>query len=83
MSTNIFQDFFNRSQCVKSGGLTPLGDFAFNRYDGSNLLSLSNITTSEITFHTRFAWKDKYIAGEFDRLSAGSKYPVIQLDVNC
>lgn len=75
-----FPGLLNRLS-VLNRRLTPLGDFAFNRYDESNLLTLSNITTSEITFHTRFAWKDKYIAGEFDRISAGSKYPVIQVDV--
>jgi hypothetical protein len=74
-----FPGLLNRLS-VLNRRLAPLGDFKFNRYEGQNLQSINNITTSEITFHTRFAWKDKYIAGEFDRLSAGSKYPVLQLD---
>lgn len=62
--------------------LTPLGDFAFTQLspDGS-LRNLKNITTTEISLHTRFAWKEKYLAGEFDRTSAGTKYPVVQLDL--
>ena len=37
------------------------------------------ITTSEINFNIRFAYKEKFLMGEFERTSAGTKYPVIEL----
>ncbi len=35
------------------------------------------ITSSEIIFNTRFAYNEKFIMGEFERVSSGTKYPVI------
>jgi hypothetical protein len=39
--------------------------------------SLENIQTTEVKFFTRFAFKEKYLSGEFDRVSLGTKYPAI------
>ena len=61
--------------------LTPLGDFTFIRDYNDAPVSIGNATTTEISLYTRFAWKEKYISGEFDRISAGSKAPVLQLDL--
>jgi len=62
--------------------LTPLGTFAFQRPvpDGS-LSYLKNIVTTEIGLQTRFAWGEKFIQGEFDRTSVGTRYPVVQVDL--
>jgi hypothetical protein len=38
----------------------------------------NNITTSEIRVTTRFAYNEKFVAGEFDRASLGTKYPIFQ-----
>ena len=61
--------------------ITPLGNFNFTRFESGDLVAVPNISTTEISFHTRFAWKEKFISGEFERVSAGSKYPVVQLDL--
>ncbi len=62
--------------------LVPLGDFTFERPlpDGKTE-SIQKVTTSEINLQTRFAWGEKFISGEFDRSSIGSRYPVIQFDL--
>jgi hypothetical protein len=39
------------------------------------------ITTSEIRFNTHFAFKEKFLTGEFTRISIGSKYPVLDIDL--
>ncbi len=39
----------------------------------------NTITSSEIIFNTRFAYNEKFIMGEFERTSAGTTYPVINL----
>ncbi len=38
-----------------------------------------SVTFSEISILTRFAYKEKYVAGEFERVSLGTKYPTLQL----
>jgi len=59
--------------------LTPPGDTAFviDPVNGSE--TYNNITTSEIRFYTRFAYNEKFVSGEFNRVSFGTKYPVLTL----
>lgn len=66
--------FFNRE-------LTPMGSFQFLQHVNGKVRNLKNISTSEVGLLTRFAWGEKYLSGEFDRIPVGSKYPVIQLDI--
>jgi len=75
-----FPGFLHRFS-VLNRRLTPLGDFAFVRGANDVEVPIQNTTTTEFSIHTRFAWKEKYISGEFDRISAGSKAPVLQLDL--
>lgn len=62
--------------------LSPLGSFEFKRSvpDGG-FQNIGNVTTTEIGLQTRFAWGEKFIAGEFDRTSVGTKYPIVQIDL--
>lgn len=39
---------------------------------------IQHVKTSEVSLYTRFAHKEKFVEGEFDRLSLGSKYPVLE-----
>ncbi|MDG1159122.1 MAG: DUF5686 family protein [Flavobacteriales bacterium] len=62
--------------------LRPLGALNYERFDDSNktlVLPVGRLTTSEITLYTRFAYKEKYVSGEFERVSLGTKYPTIEL----
>ena len=38
-----------------------------------------NIISAEIEIKTRWAFKERYLQGEFTRISIGSKYPVFEL----
>lgn len=38
-----------------------------------------SITTSEIRFDTRFAYHEKFVFGEFERISMGTEYPVLEM----
>ncbi|TVR81497.1 MAG: carboxypeptidase-like regulatory domain-containing protein [Chitinophagaceae bacterium] len=40
---------------------------------------LNKITTTEITLKSRFAYREKFVSGQFQRLSLGSQYPILQL----
>lgn len=39
-----------------------------------------NITTSELKLNTRFAYNEKFVYGEFERVSLGTPYPILNLD---
>lgn len=39
----------------------------------------TTVTTAEIVLNTRYAFKERIIQGAFDRLSIGSKYPIMNL----
>ena len=38
--------------------------------------SINGITTTELALNTRFAYKEKYVSGDFSRVSMGTPYPV-------
>ncbi len=38
---------------------------------------ITNFTTTEIDLSTRFAYKEKFLSGNFDRTSLGTKHPVL------
>jgi hypothetical protein len=42
---------------------------------------ISSITTSEVIFNTRFAYKEKYVSGDFTRVSLGTRYPILEVQL--
>ena len=59
----------------------PLGIIPFNQLDPQgNAFPKENIITSELSFKTRFAFGEKFISGEFDRVSTGTKFPIIEFN---
>lgn len=59
--------------------LAPLGALRYERFDDfSRLVPVDNLTTSELTLYTRFAYKEKYLSGEFERVSLGTRYPTLE-----
>lgn len=59
--------------------LAPLGALRYERFnDFRQLVPVKDLTTSELTFYTRFAYKEKYLSGEFERISLGTKYPTLE-----
>jgi len=47
--------------------------------DSGDSVGVSNITSSEISFMLRYAKDEKYLKGEFERISLGTKKPEIRL----
>jgi len=56
--------------------ITPIGDSVFNFGEGT---TCEKITTSEITFEMRFAYKERFVYNDFNRTSMGTTFPIIQL----
>ena len=72
---------FSSTILLRNSIIEPIGVINFIQADNNGgVASIENINTSEITFQTRFAYNEKFISGEFDRVSLGTKYPVIELN---
>ncbi len=61
--------------------LFPLGSLEYLRpvAGGEPAVRINAIQTAEISLNTRFAYKEKYVSGDFTRISLGTKYPTVEL----
>lgn len=60
--------------------LFPVGDAEFVVYPEPGEVEIEdNIISAEIGLKTRWAYKERYIHGEFTRITVGTKYPVFEL----
>ena len=59
---------------------TPLPSTGiFQDYNG---LPSNSVTSSEVGLELRYAYKEKYIEGQYLRVNIGSKYPIVDLEVD-
>jgi hypothetical protein len=61
--------------------LAPIGDFyRFRTQDSQHkTIPLSRIPTTELTISLRFAYKEKFIYGDFERISLGTSWPELEV----
>jgi len=59
----------------------PVGDLTFQIWDGDQYSIVDAIRTSEIGVQVRFAYHEKYLMGEFERINLGTTYPVLELNL--
>ena len=71
---------FNTKLLFAHRVMTPLGGTKY-RYteNGVDTFSIPNIKSSEIGVNIRFAYSERFLDGEFDRVSLGTKSPIFQL----
>jgi hypothetical protein len=61
--------------------LSPAQGITYNYIDENNRLSVyPYLRTSEFRFLFRFAYDEKFIEGAFNRVSLGTKYPILQMN---
>jgi len=68
----------------KKRTMRPVGSLEYLRPDPTNAEIFQRdpmINTSEISLYTRFAYKEKYVEGKFERLSLGSDYPIFEVQL--
>ncbi|MBP7166281.1 MAG: carboxypeptidase-like regulatory domain-containing protein [Bacteroidia bacterium] len=66
---------------LQRSSFQPLGDLDISYYANDARTKIKNdFTVTQITFFTRFAYREKFVAGKVDRISLGSDYPVIQVN---
>ncbi|MFT3885010.1 MAG: twin-arginine translocase subunit TatC [Flavobacteriales bacterium] len=72
---------FSNTVMVRYRNLFPRGSLAYERITGPELIpvNVNNIRTAELSLNTRFAYKEKYLSGDFRRVSLGTRYPAIEL----
>jgi uncharacterized protein YneF (UPF0154 family) len=75
--TGFSNDIIIRNRILKPTKYIP---FEIYKQDGSTL-PISNIKTVEVGFNTHFAWAEKFVYGEFDRISLGTDYPIVNLNM--
>lgn len=87
IKTNYEHEWFNgfsNKLGFNHRNLYPMGHAKFEilaKDDGILVIrEEAAITTSEISFETRFAYKEQFLIGEFQRISLGTKYPVLSLN---
>ncbi|GAB5539045.1 MAG: hypothetical protein Salg2KO_11480 [Salibacteraceae bacterium] len=58
-----------------------IGDVLFQRQNvDGNLYDINRISTAELSFGVRFAFRERFISGKLDRVSLGTKYPILELN---
>lgn len=61
--------------------ITPLISNAYKYYKNDGSISTKeNIRNTEVRLNVRFAYKEKFISGDFSRISLGTKWPVVQIN---
>ncbi len=73
------EGFSNRISIVHSE-FKPRGNLNYTYYKNElKTDSTNSLNNSEISLHIRFAYKERYVSGQVDRISLGSDYPVINV----
>ena len=62
---------------VSRKSINPL--FNYYYFNSNNPDPKTTLNTTEVQLNTRFAYKEKFLSGEFERISTGSDYPIINL----
>lgn len=69
---------FSSEVLVRNSNFNPIGITTFNQINSDGSISpQSSLTATEVAFNTRFAFNEEFISGEFERISLGTKYPVL------
>jgi hypothetical protein len=72
---------FSSTLLMRNANFMPIGVTTFNRINADNTISsLQVLTATEIGFNTRFAYNEEFLSGEFDRISLGTKYPIVSVN---
>lgn len=73
---------FNNKLFLTNRVMTPVADFRYVYQNSDSTIGyLNNIKTSEISLLSRFAWDEKYIEGTFSRISTGTKWPILSVQL--
>jgi hypothetical protein len=73
---------FSNTLTVTNRTMRPLGSIQYNqKLDNGTIVPVGSIRTTEIGLKTRFAYQEAFVAGEFDRISLGTEFPIVELNM--
>lgn len=58
--------------------MEPLGALFYQKEVNNELINISSITTTDASIYLKFAYKEKFLTGDLDRVSLGSNYPIVE-----
>ncbi len=73
-----FTGFSNAIRFIRRD-VYALGDEKFMINDNGSTYVDNSLVSNEIQLYTRFAYRERYLYGEFERTNLGTKYPVLEL----
>jgi hypothetical protein len=73
-----FTGFSNTVRFIRRD-VYSIGDDKFIINDNGNIYVDNSLVSNEIQLYTRFAYRERYVYGQFERTSFGTKYPVLEL----
>ncbi|HAW21100.1 MAG TPA: hypothetical protein DCX14_13040 [Flavobacteriales bacterium] len=58
-----------------------VGDVLFQRENGDgSVYDINRISTAEVGINVRFAYRESFISGDLDRISLGTKFPILEFN---
>ena len=70
----------------KRRDLAARGDWKFQKDDGPAgeelTVEISSLVTSEVSLGVRFAYRENFVEGEFERISLGSTWPILSVNID-
>jgi hypothetical protein len=70
---------FSNTIRFKHRDVEAIGDDKFVINQSDRQIVLNSLVSSEIMLNTRFAYRERFLYGEFERTSLGTRYPVVEL----
>lgn len=72
---------FSNKITLTHNDFIPLGTLDYSYFTNKERTAVKNtISSTEVSFYTRFLYREKFVSGKTDRISIGSAYPTIQLN---
>lgn len=69
---------FNNQFIYSNKKLSARGKLHYQKNVNGELVEVKHLQVSEFSYYLRFAYKEKYVTGEFTRISMGTKFPILE-----
>lgn len=74
-----FNGFTNQVNLIQKE-IIPVGNYKIELYESNgDVIEKNEITISEIRLDSRFAFNERFVIGDFERISVGTRFPIVTL----